>query len=232
VDAAGVQLPGVGTARDAAERQEPVSLNPKRLDHLETSLTPLEAVLLWLAEAHAHPSLTAYMLTLKGQPLAAYPLVWLPDLVEPGVRAAHKGEPRSDVDHAVFEAKRDLAFLFHLVMQGNAVWFEKERALSLGYLLVVEKLARLTEWAPRKLTVHQGKDREDYLQMAARFADLINSLHGELLVLDAALAAVGCRRGDPGTGEAAAVPGAHGGRAVEGERRCGGHDDRVRGGPG
>jgi len=170
-----------------------VSLNAKRLDHLENSLTSLEAVLLWLAEAHAHPSVTAYVLTLKDGPLSGYPLVRLPDLVEPGVRAAHKGEPRSDVDHAVFAAKRDLAFLFHLVMQGNAVWFERERALSLGYLLVVEKLARLAEWAPRKLTAGKGRDREDYLRMAARFADLINSLHGELLVLDAALAAVGRR---------------------------------------
>jgi len=165
----------------------------RRLDHLENSLTPLEAVLLWLAEAHAHPSVNAYVLTLQDQPLAAYPLVWLPDLVEPGVRAARKGEPRSDVDHAVFEAKRDLAFLYELAMECNLVWFERERTVTLGYMLVVEQLSRLLEWEPRIAKVRKGKDWDTYLRLAAAFVDHADRFQREVLVVDAAIRAVGVK---------------------------------------
>ena len=116
-----------------------------------------------------------------------------PELVESGVRAARKGEPRSDVDHAVFAAKRDLAFLFKLALACNNLWFERERAVTLGYVLVVEKLSRLLEWEPRIAKVRKGPDWEKYLRLAAAFVDHAGRFHGEVLVVDAAIRAVSVR---------------------------------------
>ena len=45
-----------------------------RLDKVETSLTPAQAVLLWMQEAHAFGSMRAYAEWVVEQPAASYPL--------------------------------------------------------------------------------------------------------------------------------------------------------------
>ena len=45
----------------------------KRLDKVEHSLTPRQAVLLWMEEAHQVGSINDYSRSLKGQPKAPSP---------------------------------------------------------------------------------------------------------------------------------------------------------------
>ncbi len=55
-----------------------MSLQAKRLDKVEGSLTPAQAMLLWLEEAQEHGSLQGYFRWVKEQPDSAYPLSRLP----------------------------------------------------------------------------------------------------------------------------------------------------------
>ncbi len=63
----------------------------RRLRRIETGLTPTQAVVLWLREAHRFESMRAYVQWLAGQPETAYPLYRLHDLVVPAVERAMKG---------------------------------------------------------------------------------------------------------------------------------------------
>ncbi len=69
--------------------------NKQRLAKIETSLTPKQAVLLWMEEAHKAGSVHKYALSLKGQPDSAFPLVKLPKQVEQAVRDSMKGRRES-----------------------------------------------------------------------------------------------------------------------------------------
>ena len=86
----------------------------------------------------------------------------------------------------MFQAKRDLAFLFKLAMECNNLWFEKERALTLGYALLVAKLGRLLDREPATRTKQQGPGGEHYLRMAAVLVELADAFQREALLLDAA----------------------------------------------
>ena len=57
----------------------------RRLAKLEGALSPRAAVLLWLAEAHAFPTLPAYVGWLIHQPPSAAPLWRIPEQVEAAV---------------------------------------------------------------------------------------------------------------------------------------------------
>ena len=62
------------------------SVGRRRLDKIEASLTPRQAVLLWLDEASRFGSMRAYVSSLQGQPTSAFPLFRLPEQVEQLVR--------------------------------------------------------------------------------------------------------------------------------------------------
>ena len=66
----------------------------RRLDRLEAGLSPKEANLLWLGEAHEHGSLPAYCRWLMDRPLGAAPLPRLDhqalDTVRGRLRGARK----------------------------------------------------------------------------------------------------------------------------------------------
>ena len=91
----------------------------KRIDKIEDSLTPRQAVLLWLEEASQFGSLQAYILSLRGGPQSAFPLYRLPDQIDRSVRSAMTGHPRAAVEAATAKAVRDVAFLHYLLVQIN-----------------------------------------------------------------------------------------------------------------
>src|SRR6266851_1025437 len=93
--------------------------NKQRLAKVEHSLTPKQAVLLWMEEAHKLGSMHKYALSLKGQPDGAFPLIKLPKQVESAVRDSMKGQKREWVDRSVERAVKDLFFLFKLQFQAN-----------------------------------------------------------------------------------------------------------------
>lgn len=105
----------------------------RRLAKLEGALSPKAAVLLWLAEAHAFPSLPAYVDWLKDQPMSAAPHVRIPEQVEAAVRASMRGAPRTDMEAVVARAVKEAVFLVELVIRLNLASEEATRFEDLRY---------------------------------------------------------------------------------------------------
>lgn len=95
-------------------------MSRRRLDKLEGSLSPKEAVKHWLGEAHAYGSLPAYAESLIDQPESKQPFVSLPRRVADAVWTSMRREPRAAVEKASREAVADTVFLVGLVLGLNA----------------------------------------------------------------------------------------------------------------
>lgn len=91
----------------------------RRVAKLETSLSPTEAVLAWLAEAHEFPTLPEYVASLLDAPRDAWPLTRIGGQVEGAVRVAMKGKPEDAVWKAVRRRVGDAFFLFDLALRLN-----------------------------------------------------------------------------------------------------------------
>jgi len=120
-----------------------VKENRRRLKRITTSLSPTQAVCLWLTEAHQHGSLFAYTQWLLDQPDDSYPLVKMPKQVVEAVRTAMKGKPREDVHREIYCVQRDVLFLFHLAMGLNTRALELAETLRLKALLLAEQFHSL-----------------------------------------------------------------------------------------
>jgi hypothetical protein len=151
----------------------------RRLDHLEDSLSPQEAVLRWLAEAHEFPTLPDYVQSLKGQPPSVFPLYRLPEEMEASVRAGLKGEKRERIVQAVRAAVRDAAFLVYLVTQTNTCVLTEQRANSLTYFLVSQGLKGFLKGS----TAWEGQEQE-------RWCGFAESLVSEVFTLQGAIAQI------------------------------------------
>ena len=75
----------------------------RRIEKIEDSRTPRQAVLLWVDEASQLGSLRDYILSIKDGPDSAFPMFRLPGQVEQsvrqcreGLRALHRGVRRSE----------------------------------------------------------------------------------------------------------------------------------------
>jgi hypothetical protein len=112
----------------------------RRLDKLQSSLTPKQAFLLWMSEAHQYRCLEDYINALRQGPESAWPLARLPEQVAKATEKAMKGMPKEDVANAVREAVRDVVFLFHLHQGVNRHFREEQRMLSLQLLLLATEL--------------------------------------------------------------------------------------------
>src|SRR5688572_25002942 len=102
----------------------------RRLDRIERALSPKEAVLLWMAEAHQHGSIQAYVDSLNGQPEQVFPLMRLGQQMEDSVRASVKGSGEREIEiwPKVVLAVRDAAFLYYLTSQAKWRVMEQKRA--------------------------------------------------------------------------------------------------------
>lgn len=92
----------------------------RRVENLEAGLTPKQAIISWLQEAHAFKNIEEYVRHLKKQPDTEAPLHKLTDQVAGGVRQTLKGKPRKVINRAVRQAYRDVLFLFYLHQQVNS----------------------------------------------------------------------------------------------------------------
>jgi hypothetical protein len=90
----------------------------RRLAKLEAAITPTEAVLAWLAEAHASPTLPDHVASIHDAPSEAWPLVRIAAQVKASVRASVRGRPE-EVWQAVRARVGDAFFLVELVLQLN-----------------------------------------------------------------------------------------------------------------
>ena len=85
----------------------------RRVEKLETGLTPKQAILLWLQEAHAFSGIEEYVRHLKDQPDSAAPLHKLTTQVAEGVKQTLNGKPRDEIDRSIRQAYKDVLFLFN-----------------------------------------------------------------------------------------------------------------------
>jgi hypothetical protein len=115
----------------------------RRLDKLQVSLTPKQAILLWMEEAHQYDTMEQYARSLKGGPNSAWPLATLPEQVAVGVQQALKGQAREGVSRGMRQAVRDVLFLFHLHQQVNRKLIEKQEAFLFRLRWLRAELGRL-----------------------------------------------------------------------------------------
>jgi hypothetical protein len=116
-----------------------------RLAKLTTSLTPTQAVVHWMAEAHEYPTLVDHACALAARPQPVFPLNYLPEQVEQAVRQAMRGEDQERVDRVVREAVRDCCFLYHLHQRANMRVLEAQDALVLRLLRLGDGLIDLLD---------------------------------------------------------------------------------------
>jgi len=115
----------------------------RRVEKLETGLTPKQAIMMWLQEAHAFKNIEDYVRHLKKQTDSAAPLHKLPDQVAEGVKQTLKGKPREEIDRAVHQAYKDVLFLFFLHQQVNGKVVSEERHYWSQAMLLTKTLGSL-----------------------------------------------------------------------------------------
>ena len=115
----------------------------RRLDKLETQLTPKQAMLLWMAAAHQFGSLEEYAHHMKTQPDSAWPLRRLGVQMRVSVERALKGKPREGIDRVLHRANLDGLFLFFLHQQSNSRLAEKEHYFASHSLMLAQQLSAL-----------------------------------------------------------------------------------------
>jgi hypothetical protein len=89
----------------------------RRVVAVETSLSPTQLVLRWLAEAHAFGDVEPYVASLLAQDPPVAPLDCLAREAIHGARTAMRGKRPELVDAAVRSALRETVFRFELVMR-------------------------------------------------------------------------------------------------------------------
>jgi hypothetical protein len=84
----------------------------RRLDKVEARLSPQQAVLLWMQDAHQFGTVQAYSASFKDLPFERYPLCVLPKQVSEAVRGAMpKAKPEAVVKSDLkFPNSTDLKF--------------------------------------------------------------------------------------------------------------------------
>ena len=113
----------------------------------EKNLTPREAVILWMREAHQFHSLLDYGLWLIEQPDDVYPLVRMPSQVVAGVRSRHKGILDVCLKEEFYRAQRDVLFLFHIHKQLNLRVITDLETVRLRFCLLSESLRSIVAQA-------------------------------------------------------------------------------------
>jgi hypothetical protein len=89
----------------------------RRVDAVETSLSPAQLVLRWLDEAHAFGDLESYVRSRLAEPPSEGPLDRLAREAARGARASLRGKRLEIVDAAVRAALRETVFRFDLVLR-------------------------------------------------------------------------------------------------------------------
>jgi hypothetical protein len=120
-----------------------MSKRRRRLGKIETSLTPTQAMVLWMDEAHRFPSMVKYADSLLDGPDNAWPLHRLTDQIEAATLEAMKGRSNREKDWAVKRAVRDVAFLFFVHQGANVRFLQEWRAMHLGVMLLAAGSRRL-----------------------------------------------------------------------------------------
>src|ERR1035437_3364531 len=115
----------------------------RRVAAIETSLSPTQLVLRWMAEAHAFGDLVPYVNSLLANEPPVAPLDRLAREAVRGARTALRGKRPELVDAAVRSALRETVFRFELVMRINVTTHELLDREELIAALFASQLAML-----------------------------------------------------------------------------------------
>lgn len=96
----------------------------RRVTALEATLSPTQLVLRWLAEAHSHGSLTAYVAAILDDEPEDFPLNRLCREAVAGARAGTGKRAREQTEAAVRAALQQTVFRFELVLRINITTLE------------------------------------------------------------------------------------------------------------
>ena len=121
----------------------------RRLDAVETSLSPTQLVLRWLAEAHAFGDVEPYVASLLSQDPPVAPLDRLAREAVLCARTAMRGKRPEIVDAAVRSALRETVFRFELVMRISVTTHELLDREALIDAAISAHVALLTSEKPR-----------------------------------------------------------------------------------
>jgi hypothetical protein len=153
------------------------STTDKRLDKIAGQLTPQQAVLLWMQEAHQYPTVAAYMDALKDAPVTKYPMMRLPDQVTQAVRTARKGEKPEVITRAVRQAMREVAFLFSSQLQVNTRLWADWRAMCLHLAYVASDLGHLCADDDEPPEAELGRVRQHAIDAVLEFLQWDIAIH-------------------------------------------------------
>ena len=157
----------------------------RRVDALETSLSPTQLVLRWLDEAHAFGDLESYVRSQLAEPSAEGPLDRLAHETVSGVRTSLRGKRPEVVGAAVASALRETVFRFDLVLRILVTTHELLDREGLIEAALAAHLALLT-------TEGRATRRRDatYLERFATLRGLLLFRHAELHAAQQARAVV------------------------------------------
>jgi hypothetical protein len=115
----------------------------RRLDAVETLLSPTQLVLRWLAEAHAFGDIESYVASLLAEDPLVAPLDRLAREAAHVARTAMRGKRPELIDAAVRSALRETVFRFELVMRINVTAHELLERETLIETIFASQLALL-----------------------------------------------------------------------------------------
>ena len=150
----------------------------RRVAAIETSLSPTQLVLRWMAEAHAFGDLVPYVNSLLANEPPVAPLDRLAREAVRGARTAMRGKRPELVKAAVRGALRETVFRFELVMRINVTTHELLNREELIAALFASQLAMLA-----------GDDRPERLRDESHLRRLELCRRLTLLRVDELLAA-------------------------------------------
>jgi len=119
-------------------------IKDRRLDKISESLTPKQAVLVWLQQANGHINAVDYIKSWVGQPEELRPITALTDHVAKSTREAMKGQPPKTIELAVRRSERDVVFLIKLHHQVNFYFMTEERVWFAAFAALEAKLRAVT----------------------------------------------------------------------------------------
>jgi hypothetical protein len=115
-------------------------LNEKRLTQIETSLTPKQALRLWLRQEFQGKTTQEYDRWLIAQPVTAFPRIRVERQVMGAIQAAMKGQDPFRIQQAVRQAHMETDFLMLLVFRANSVVRNQSHSVWLQILSAVTML--------------------------------------------------------------------------------------------
>ena len=120
-----------------------VSGKKDRVEKLDGALSPKQAMLMWLQDAHKFDTVNEYVDHLKDQPDSAWPMYQLPDQVASAVKQELKGTSWEQIDDAVRNVVREVLFLFLLQQVVNRKVGEESRYFLASVRILLNDLHAL-----------------------------------------------------------------------------------------